>query len=260
MAGEAACGSRVFRTRLLGLFLVSLLALLLAGDLLARTDKWKRQNDRGNRFEGRIEIPVGKPDLELLSFVGFREPFTGEVTLKVRFFLPTDAPVFIQARELQEDKHYWMESKRTSWRPGTWNDFGPWSTRDVLTREDIAPSNLGIVIRLHRDTGNGGEVLPAFVYHSTPPATFTRYTLHLRPTSTLKKVTYALSRIVDEREVGVKASSLLGEKIAGEPFPIELDARNLPDGPLRLVVQGEYKNREGGPLREYTFHHKLRLR
>jgi len=232
---------------------------VLSTGILAQTDTWRKQHDRGNRYEGRIEIPVGKPDLELLSFVGFREPFTTDVTLKVRFFLPTDSPVFIQGRELQEQKQYWMESKPWQWPAGVWNEFGPWPTREVLSREGVPAWNLGVVIRLYSETSNSGALVPAFVYHSTLPASVNKYILYLRPSSTLKKVTSSFYRIVDNQEVEVKGSSLLGDIIAGEPFPIELDVRELAEGSMRLVVQGAYKNRLGGLIREYRFYHKLHI-
>ena len=169
----------------------------------AQTDTWRKQHDRGNRYEGRIGIPVGKADLELLSFVGFREPFAGDVILKVRFFLPTDSPVFIQSRELQEQRQYWMESKPAKWRAGGWNELNPWPTMEVLSREGISAWNLGVVIRLNGPTTDGGELVPAFVYHSSLPASVTKYVLHLRPSSTLKKATVRLYRIVKDQEVEV---------------------------------------------------------
>lgn len=239
--------------------MISIVIVVLPTEILARTDKWRRQNDRGNRYEGRIEIPVGRPDLELLSFAGFREAFTGDVTLTVRFFLPSTSPVFIHGRELQEQKQYWMESKPADWQAGAWNDFGPWPTGVVLSREGISSWNLGVVIRLRTETMNGGELAPAFIYHSTSPESVATYTLYLRPNWTLKKVTYSLYRIINDQEVKVKTSSLYGDKIAGEPFPIKLDVRDLPAGPMRLVVQGAYKNRIGGPIREYGFYHKPQI-
>ncbi|MFQ5880903.1 MAG: hypothetical protein ACE5I9_00335 [Candidatus Methylomirabilales bacterium] len=233
---------------------------MLAGNSLARTDKWRRQNDRGNRYEGRIEIPVGRPDLELLSFIGFRESFNDDVILKVRFFLPRDSEVFIQGRELREQKQYWMESKPAKWKAGAWNEFGPWPTREVFSRDGTPWWNLGVVIRLREQTTNGGELVPAFVYHSALPLSVTKYTVYLRPNSTLKKVTYSLSRIADNQRVEVKVSSLFGEKIAGEPFAIEFEVRELPEGPMSLNIQGAFKNRIGGPIREYKFYHKPEVR
>ena len=199
-------------------------------------------------------------ELELLSFVDCFEKFTTDVILKVRFFLPTDVPVFIQGRELQEQKQYWMESKPTDWNAGTWNEFSNWPTRNVLTREGIPSWNLGVVIRFHRGTSNGGHLAPAFVYHSTFPAPFEKYILHMRPNSTLKKVTCTIFKIVNDEEVEVVNKSLYGEKLAGEPFRVELETRDLPEGQMRLVIKGMYKNRTGELIREYEFYHKPQIR
>lgn len=247
------------------LFLTAYMAVTISpNECLAISPKWKKQNNRGNRYEGRIDIPIGKPDLELLSFVGCREAFTGDVNLKVRFYLPTSASVFIQGRELSEQKHYWMESKppekAAEWKAGAWNEFGPWATREVLVREEIPSSNLGVLVRLQRETTNGGEVAPAFVYHSTLPASVNSYILYLRPDLTLKKVQYSLYRLVGNQEAKVKTSTLVGDKSAGEPFPIELDMGGISEGPMLLLVEGKYRNRTGGPTREYKFYHKPQVR
>ena len=247
---------RMSRAKIFFPLLISTLVIVFPIEILLQTDKWKSQNDRGNRYEGRIQIPLGQPDLELLSFSGFREQFDADVILKVRFYLPTNSTVFIQGRELREQKQYWMESKPANWQAHAWNEFGPWATREVLTREEIPPWNLGVVVRLREETSDGGELVPAFVYHSTLPASITKYSLYLRPNSVLKKVSYSLYRISHDQEIKVKASFLSGEKIAGEPFLIELEVGHLSEGPMRLVVEGSYKNRMGGPIREYSFYHK----
>jgi hypothetical protein len=80
-------------------------ALLRAGV----PEGWKAADDRGNRYEGSVRVPVGNPDMELLSFVGLLEPFPEGVNLRVRFFLPTQAVPFISAQELRDRNH-------TAWR------------------------------------------------------------------------------------------------------------------------------------------------
>jgi hypothetical protein len=257
MYGKMEC---CIRLGMLSSMLIPFVLAALAVAILAQTDQWRKQNDRGNRYEGRIDIPVGKPDLELLSFAGWREPFTSDVILKVRFFLPTSAPVLIQGRELQDQTQYWMESKPADWRAGTWAEFGPWPTREVLRREGIPSENLGVVIKFHKATTAGEVLIPAFVYHSMLPALATKYTLHLRPNATLKKVTYVLYRIVNAQEVEVKTSSLVGDKVAGAPFLIELDVQSLSAGYMRLVLQAAYKNRLGELLQEYEFYHEPQIR
>lgn len=248
---------RIIKPEMVCLLVIAIFIPNLFGEILAQGNRWRRQNDRGNRYEGRIEIPVGRPDLELLSFVGFSEPFKQDVTLKVRFFLPGhSADVFVQGRELREQKQYWMESKPARWETGAWNEFGPWPTRDVLSREGVCSWNLGVVIRPRKQILNGGEIVPAFVYHSTLPQSVRKYTIYLRPNATLKKVTCSLSRIVNNQSVELKTWPVVGEKVAGEPFPVEFEVRGIPEGPMWLHIEGTFKNRTGGPIREYRFYHK----
>lgn len=242
-------------------YLVFLITMTTSSiEILAQGAHWKRENDRGNRYEGRVEIPIGKPELELLSFTGLLEPFNKDVTLRVRFFLPLGSPVSIEGRELIEQTQYWMESKPAQWQAGTWNEFGPWPTREVIDREAIPSRNLGVVIRVRREALESPEILPALVYHSTAPTTISKYSLYLRPNVDLKKLSYSLYRIVNDREAEVQASSLVGDKIAGEPLLIELHVPDLSEGRMRLVIQGFYKNRTGGPISEYTFYHVPQIR
>lgn len=229
-------------------------------EILAQSAHWKRANDRGNRYEGRIEIPIGKPELELLSFTGLLEPFSKDVTLRVRFFLPLDSSVSIEGRELIEQTQYWMASKPAPWQAGRWNEFGPWPTREVLDREAIPSRNLGVVIRLRSEVTASPEILPAFVYHATAPTTVSKYALYLRPNVDLQKMSYSLYRIVNDREAEVHVSSLVGDKVAGEPLLIELPVPDLAEGRMRLVIRGLYKNRAGGPMSEYTFYHVPQIR
>lgn len=238
-------------------FAVSGILIVLALSTLAQFEIgeiWRQHNDRGNRYEGRIEIDVDAPDLELLSFVGFYEPFEEDSILRVKFFLPRPTGVSIQARELLDQEYYWMESKPEGWRPGRWNEFGPWPTRDILDREGVESWNLGVAIWL--EEGSGSELTPAFVYHSRPPTSVAGYTIYLRSNRTLKGLDYTLYRIVDGREVEETASSLSGNLIAGEPFAVKLDAEGWAAGLRRLVVEGSYKNLEGGPFREFRFYHQ----
>jgi hypothetical protein len=74
---------------------------------------------------------------------------------------------------------------------------------------------------------------------------------------TLRKVKYTLYRLAEGRETKVKESApLVGDKPAGEPFAIKVDVQGVSEGPMLLLVEGIYKNRTGGPIREYKFHHK----
>lgn len=226
--------------------------------------KWRRQNDQGNRYEGRVPIPVGGSNVELLSFFGCREPFDNSVNLKVRFFLATDAKVLIRGREVQESKQYRMESKieeNSKWIADRWNEFGPWETRKVLDKEQIPYRNLGVVITLDKATRYDRLLAPAFIYHSELPQWASEYTMHLCSKYTLGTLSYTLMRRLDDKDVPLTTPfHLFGTMIGGEPFPVVVPVREISEGWTLLVIDGKYKSRMGGIHREYLFYHRPQIR
>ena len=185
---------------------------------------------RGNRYEGRIDVPVSGSSLELLSFVGRVERYSGAVDLNVRFYLPTDeeltcgvtppetSGVKVEARELREDKLYYMESKGDlGWDLGAWNRFGPWETGTVLDREGIQPSNLGVLVKLEKKPWTA--VAPAFVYQTQPNRCRSSPTGSIsdRTLPSARRATSCLG-CQDGEPVELAAATLRGDKIAGEPF------------------------------------------
>jgi len=230
-------------------------------------ERWRSNNDRGNRYEGRIDVPVSGSSIELLSFVGRVERYDDAVDLNVRFYLPTDEQltcgmsppgtdgVKVEARELREEKLYYMESKgQQDWESGAWNRFGPWDTRAVLDREGISPSNLGVLVKLDKKPWTA--VAPAFVFHTQPPTRVESYRLHLRPNATLSQVSYKLLGCESGERVEVAAATLRGDKIAGEPFAIRLDVSDLSAGPLIVRVNGQVKNRDKRPSIDVRLYHQ----
>lgn len=230
-------------------------------------ERWRSDNDRGNRYEGRIDVPVSGSAIELLSFVGRIERYDDPVELNVRFYLPTDeqltcgttppdsAGVRVEARELREEKLYFMESKgEQDWESGAWNGFGPWETRTVLDAESIPPSNLGVLVKLDKKPWT--TVAPAFVFHTQSPSRVDSYRLHLRPNATLSQVSYKLLGCEAGVEVELSSSTLRGDKIAGEPFAIRLDVSELPAGPLTVRVNGRVKNRDKRPSIDVRLYHE----
>lgn len=216
-------------------------SLTLSSAVIAQepSQRWKTRNDRGNRWEGRVEIPVGRPAIELLSFVGFREPYAGGEDLEVRFFLPQAADVVIRAREIEERVQYLMVVKDREWAAGEWNVFGSWPTGEVLAREGVPTGNLGVVVRL--GAGEAATWVPALIYHSSPPETLSSYLLHFRPGSDLSEIVY---RIYDGEEELSQAR--LVDLRAFVPFAIELETAGLPAGSLRLELRGELRGKPCG--------------
>jgi hypothetical protein len=217
--------------------------------------------DRGNRYEGLVDIPIAgsdRPALDLISFTGFFEPFTAGDSLRVRFFLPVpSSAVRIVAQELSEDRFYRMESKAQVWAPNTWAVFAPWPTGDVIGPGMVLPSNIGVVVFLDDRPAGQAFVAPAFVERAAA-AEITRYRLQLRPVrATLSAVSHTLERIESTRMVPVAMDRSTVERPDHRPFRIELDAASLPEGRYRLTIVGEVKNESALKVtRQYEFEHR----
>jgi hypothetical protein len=208
-------------------------AIILALQVSAQvTDQWRRKSDRGNRYEGTIQIPVSGPALELRSFVATLEPFSSSVELYVRFFLPSDELATVFAQELEDRRHYWMESKPGPWAARQWNKFGPWYTRTVLDVEKVPYGNLGVLVQ----AGSPADplLLPAYVYHSSPPRPASVYRLYFRTRSSLRSVVWSLYTADGTKLI---THPLPGERLPGETFAIDLSAEGLPRSEMRLEIE-----------------------
>ena len=233
--------------------MIPVMLTLVAGAARAQEpdDRWKKSNDRGNRYEGRIEIPVGRPELEVVSFLGHRESYSGRVDLKIKFFLPSAGRVRLQARELEEDVQYFMEAKSQDWQAAAWNEFGPWSTRFVLVPEEVPAGNLAVLARLEGKDG-AKTLMPAFLYHSKAPTKVGRYTLHLRPDANLTEIRF---RLFSGDKV-LKEGKLVERLEAGVAFPLKLEMSGVPAGRLRLRIDGKFRGKPGGPDKSFFIYHQ----
>jgi hypothetical protein len=219
-------------------------------------EEWKRNNDRGNRYEGLINIKTGNPELEVLSFTGMREAFgKADVSLKVKFFHHAQDRLSIIAQEIKTQRQYYMKAKQESWQTGAWNEFGPWPTRDVINREEIGSDNLGVLI-----SDGGNRLVPALVYYSAAPATVGVYRMHLRANAHLKYATLSLYGNQGKGRPNPR-KWVLAKQLANMPFYIDLVVRGYGEGPMRLVIE-PHPMKEGDKLstQEYLFYHKPEVR
>jgi hypothetical protein len=105
--------------------------------------------DFGNRLEGTTIRKDALEDFTLVSIEGPVEPFATNANLNVRFYLPHSSDggqraVFVEAVELEDSFHYFMQAKGVHWKEGDWNVFKPWPTSSVIDRLGIRPDNLGV--------------------------------------------------------------------------------------------------------------------
>ncbi len=240
---------------------IFMIHIVLCVSALGQNDAWRRRNDRGNRYEGLISVITGNPDLEVLSFTGSRQNFDPgqNVNLKVKFYLPAEAPISITAQETEDQKQYWMEAKPRAWRAGAWNEFSPWPTGDVILKEEIPSDKLGVLVRMEGGAGTT-QLIPALVYHSNAPTSVSTYTLVLRTNRNLNHVYLTLYGNAKGGQPNPERLTL-ARQTANVAFNVEIPAWKFNEGPMRLVVERELRNStEKLPQREFTFYHKPEVR
>ena len=244
----------MLKIRFLAAMLVAASAAAPASAEPANNEVWVIPANPDSLREGRFDVPVSKEKLKLISFLGYREDFYDQdVDLKVRFWPSRGSThVYVVARELLERQQYRMEAEPLGWRQGRWNEWGPWPTEAWLRRENIPPSNLGLVV--HLDEIAGKKVAPAFVYYSELPKVVDTYSMHLRTNEALTGVSYSLHR--GGKVLRRKKLDLGGDVYGGEPFEIILDVSEIPEGRLKIKIKAQIKNQGEPAVREYEFYHQ----
>ena len=236
--------------------LAMLLSLFLLFNNLAFSQDLEFR-DRGNRSEGVKAFGISAPDLELLSFLRYKEkvePKTN-VILKIRFYLQKATFFYITAKELKVRRFYLMKSNINNW-PRGWQEFAPWPTNGVLRPLELLLDDLGIVGRLQHDRIGSGEITPLIVYHSQFPTELMRYMFDFVSKKDLQRIEYKLYKLSQEEPiVNKKIRGLFG----GIPFSISIDMSNYGEGYYKLVLDGKFRNEFGGPHRSYTFYHHPRV-
>ena len=218
-------------------------------------EKWKERNDKGNRYEGKISMKVRRPLIELISFYSFKEEYTQDSILKVRFYLHDNFHVYLVAQELERREYYWMEAKPQKWRIG-WNEFGPWPVAQVLGRYEIPAGNLGILIRLFEKEpyleGGSGYISPAILYHSSLPSEARDYTAYFMPGKSFSGGSYEIYKGLNGGELLVKG--LVGRQSARVAFPVKFCLPRNWQGLVRFKIIVNIIN-EGTSSHEYYFYH-----
>ncbi len=96
--------------------------------------------DYGNRREGTTVEHHSDFGLTLLGLHRSFSEIPRDVTLQIRFFLPTsidpsvdnDGKLSLDAIERFDTKNYLMQAKAFQPAIGSWRYFGPWPTKDVI--------------------------------------------------------------------------------------------------------------------------------
>jgi len=204
-----------------------------------------------NRVEGTNIHRNALQDFTLIAFHRDFQLFKQNATLRVRFFLPRlasspDKTVFVEAVELQDSFHYFMQAKSTSlWKDENWNVFGPWPTKDIIDRLGLQAENLGVLAG-YRGDDDRPVYLPVDVdVNEGPPSTQT-YTLHFITGQDLQSldvsVTNAAGVLMNVARPLLKCNRTYNPNCklfaAGSAGAFPLDMSSLPAGQYHVKLLG----------------------
>ena len=244
-------------------YFVSVMAVL-CGPVVAQDQRWLRLNDRGNRYEGTVDRPNAARDYELLGFFAYRQNFLlrDNVSLLLRFYLPSNEAAFIEAREIRVERQYLMRPKpeRVSKHPGGWSEFTGWPVSDVLKPNAIPADNLGVIVRLNNNNEYTEDLAPAILLSSdqSTPSTIESYVIYLTVNKKLKNLDYQITgRSAYSQAYQYKGDQKDRSVEGGTVIPLRFAAKKLPEGPVVVRVHAPYVNNLVDRLFvEYHFYHK----
>jgi len=228
--------------------------------------------DWGNRVEGTQFHPNGLRDYELLGFYAYREDFSlrDDVNLRLRFFVPEDEPVFVEARELTAYKQYAMRAKSGSISKvyGGWSEFPSpnthtkWPVSDVLKPNGITSENLGVIVRLKTNAEYEEHIAPAMLFdeRQPPQSAIAEYILYLKFAKTLRYMEYRVDGVGGYSKIypWVNPASPKDPSVeAGPKIAVKIPAQPIPAGPVTIHIGGPYANSTSPKLEIiYHFYHK----
>lgn len=245
------------RSHFMRLFNFIIIITVIYSTMVLSQDKPYKEY-KGVRFEGQQAIPYGAPDIELISFMGYRENFEEDKSynLKVGFYFPYTErdSLYIVARELEKTKKfYFMRPVKKTWLQDQWQQFSQWPTKDVIEPLKIRVNRVGLVGRLNRENEGSGKIVPLHLFYSDLPDSIISYTLHFKPKEDLRSLIF---KIIDlENNETIESGEIM--RLSGlESHAIRFDFSKKHPGLYRIVLDGKLKyDPTMGPYREYTFYH-----
>ena len=204
-----------------------------------------------NRIEGTNVLTNALQDLTLIAIHRDFQTFAQNATLHVRFFLPRMAgnpekKVFVEATELQDSFHYFMQAKGSSkWKDDNWNVFEPWPTKDVIDRLGLQASNVGV--KAGYRANNGPPVfLPVDVYQNDGQSTTRKYTFHFITGSDLQSLDVSVTNSAGVAIKGLNLQQKCNKTYnpscklyaAGSTHAFSLDMSGLPQGEYHIKLLG----------------------
>jgi hypothetical protein len=206
--------------------------------------------DFGDRLEGTNVHRNALEDFTLVAVHRNFPPFVRNVNLNVRFFLPKlpgnpPKKVLVQAAELQDSFHYFMQTKDPTWKDGSWNIFAHWPTRDVIDQLGVQAENLGVLAQ-YRVDNQRPVYLPVDVYQSDGQTPRRAYTFQFITGQDLQSLELSVTNIAGT-EVNLNKPTLKCNKsfnpncklyAAGSTQAFDLDMSSLVEGEYHLKLIG----------------------
>lgn len=250
------------RVRRLGLLLSAFAALTVACACADAQTQLQYQK-RANRYEGVRARPVSGFDIELLAAQAAYTDAPDKLgeRFHIRFFLTGQRAAHLVVRELDYRHFYWLDrvEPESPWRAGFANVFS-WSTGEVVRQlANLRISDLGVVVRLDRDTPSATEeVAPALFYQSQFPTAVRGYVFHFR----LREDAMVKGSIFKETGAQSLWSAPLARRTAGRPFSYrwDLGEEGAPEGSYRLVLSGYLLNTNDPISQVVKFYHRPQVR
>jgi hypothetical protein len=243
----------------------------VASLLFAQDPQWLQQHDLGNRYEGLMDQPNARREYSVVAFFAFREKMPAHPTgvLHVKYYVPQEAPVFIQARQMTWRTNYLMQSKKDSVQKtaAQWGEF-QWPIDKVIGRFNVDATSLGITVRLNSDSESGEQLAPAVFYNQAEPhEPIGKYQLFLRiQLHSLAHLAYEIERrgfapqtchYTAQRTCAAAPGGEDGSVEVGSVVPLEIDLSQARDpGEVTIHIKGEYKNSDDKIQATYRFYHQ----
>jgi hypothetical protein len=241
----------------------SLVLFVLANPTLLFPQLDLQYQKRGDRYEGVKAKPVSGYDIELLSVLAdYQEMMVkGQLpkTVKLRFYLEKEQPVFVTVRELDYRTYYWLDKiqPQKSWVRGFGNEFA-WPADPVL--KQLTPRvrlyELGALIRLGTETSSSIErVAPAILFASDPPSRVDGYRFTLKTGDDARLM---CSVIREDNKEAIFTESFRRIR-AGRPFTVHWKAEMAAAGAYRMEISGFFLNTNQPMSMEIRFYHQPSL-
>ncbi len=256
----------------------------------AQDQTWLQKNhrERPDRYEGLLDQSNAKREYDVLGFfarMAYSEklPENPHSDLCVSYFPPPSAPdsdanIYIEARELSGHTHYLMRAgpEKPTDPCGTsssrWSSFR-WPADAVIASAHINPNYLGVVVRVGSDNEYNEELAPALFYAGAAPPDIkiAYYELVLRiQRRALNSLSYYWSYEDPHDKPGVfsKAQKKCFYSIAnpcsqqdphqtieeGSLVKLRLNVSGVPEGHLRVHIDGSYLNSDEKLVANYRFY------